>query len=260
MRLLIVLSLLLVGSAHGATLSVSPSYFEMSPALGQSPSEQVVVYNSGNKPMHVKLYVGDFWYDKAGKRTFPAAGKSPYSAASWVHLPESEMEIAPGASSRFSFVLSVPEGPPASAYATVFVEEVQGKDPAKRGGSVAFSLRIAVPILYRRPDATPSKILFEKFSLSKPSAFKPLVVRFNLMNDDESYVFPEGSLLVVRGSSKELAGKDELKKERVLLPKQRLLFEIPLSIEPVKGRYEGLLTLFYGADKHIIHNFSFNIR
>lgn len=239
-------------------LSVSPTYFEFDNPVGQAISENVTVYNTSNEPMRVQLSVGDFWYDKEGKRSFPNAGSTPYSGAAWVSLPKREVEVPAHGQTAIPFVFSIPPQATPSGFATIFVEKAPEEKGVKKS-NVNISLRIAVPILYRRPDAEPHQLEMLSFSLSRPTRFKPLLLKFVLNNEDDTHIFPEGNITIVKKTSKEFVAKDELRKEKVLLPKQKSNYEISLPVEPKSGSYEGLLTVFYGKEKTVVKKFSFSI-
>jgi hypothetical protein len=241
----------------GASISVSPTHFEFEGLPGQTVSQKLTVFNSENLARRVKLYTGDFWYDKVGNRVFPDAGASPFSAASWVDLKTKEIEVAGKSSADVEFSFSIPPNAPSSGYASIFVE--QAGDILAKHGSVGISLRVAVPLLYGKPAGPLKKISIDSFRVTKPTAFKPLVLRFLVRNDEDRYVFPEGSVLVLKGEKKELVAKGEVKRDRVVLPLQKVLFELPLSVEPKPGKYEGVLTLRYGDESHFVKPFSFQI-
>lgn len=250
------LPFLLAPHAYSSELSVAPTHFELEKPAGQSISEGLVIYNSGPENIRVSLSVGDFWYDKENKRSFPDAGSSPFSGASWLVLALREVEVPARGRATASFLLSVPPNPTPSSYATIFVE--RSVTPDLKRGRVGMALRIAVPVLYRRPDEDISRVSLQKFSMTKPTPFQPLLLKFRLRNDDDIYAFPKADVSVVDAGSKALIAKAELKDERIVLPKQGVDFELPVSISPNQGNYEGLLTLFY-ANKHLVQSFSFSI-
>ncbi|MBI1860482.1 MAG: hypothetical protein HYR96_06155 [Deltaproteobacteria bacterium] len=240
-----------------ASLSVSPNYFEFEGQPGQSVSEKVTIYNSSSVNQRVKVYTGDFWYDKKFNRTFPEAGTSSYSAASWVSVKVAEIEIPANAQKEIEFVFAIPPEAKPSGYASLFIEQMPG--PGQQHGSVGLSLRVAVPLLFRKPGQTFERIGLKDFSMKKPTAFRPLVLSFLLQNDEEQYAFPEGSVLIVKGEKKDLIVKNELKRDKVILPHQRLKMDLPLSIEPKPGNYEGILTLFYGNGSSTVKTFNFHL-
>lgn len=205
--------------------------------------------------MQVRVYSGDFWYDAKGMRSFPPAGSSPYSAAPWLTLPQEPIEVPAGGNKEISVILAVPKEAPLSAYATVFVEQV----PSEATKTLGVSLRIAVPILYQKPGTEINNLSLKAMKVQNPSEFQPLVVKFDLENQDETYVFPKGSILVTKQPGPQLIAKNELEGTRVVLPKQSLSFEVPLTVEAKSGSYEGMLTLFFGKGKHIIRKFVFEI-
>ena len=253
------LSLLLLFSSalNAASLSVSPNYFEFEGQPGQSVGEKLTIYNSSAFSQRVKLYTGDFWYDKKFNRIFPDPGTSEFSAASWVTIHSPEIEIAPNSQKEIEFVFAIPLEAKLSGYACLFVEQLP--KTGQEHGSVGLSLRVAVPLLYRKPGMTFDRILLKNFSIKKPTAFRPLVLSFLLQNEEQQYAFPEGSILIVRGEKKDFVAKNELKRDKVLLPKQQLMMNLPLSIEPKPGDYEGILTLFYGNGSSSVKNFSFHL-
>lgn len=247
---------------RASDLSVSPSFFEIEKPPGQTIQETVTVFNPAAEAISVSLYVGDFWFDAKGARTFPKPGTTPYSAAGWAGLPQTTAEIPAKSNLAIPFSFAIPESAKGSGYATLFVEKgAPGgkKKAAKTEGAVGIALRIAVPILYQRPESEPVQIALHDFSLSKPSNFKPLVLRFALLNEESTYIFPEGEITLVDAASKKFIAKAEIKKEKVVLPTQKGVFELPLAMEPKAGKYEGVVSLFYGKNQSKVHAFEFSL-
>lgn len=240
-----------------ASLTVSPSHFELEGKPGQSLAQEVVIFNPTREALHVDFSVGDFWYDKNGSRTFPKAGTTPFSAASWIELGELQLRIPPLGQRKLAFKVKLPQSLPASAYATILAERV-GKQALPKKGEDAFSLRVAVPILFRRASNDVGKVKINDFAVSKPTKFKPMVVHFQLNNPDEVYSFPKGSILVVKGETKDLVAKKALPEERLVLPKQSVRYAIPMEMPPQGGQYEGLLTLFHGKES-FVQRFKFSL-
>ena len=259
MELLFTLLMVFSKMAVANQLSVSPTYFEFQNPAGHTVTENVVIYNSGNEVLKAKISVGDFWYDKEGKRSFPNPGTTPYSSASWISLPNKEIAVPAKGQIAVPFVLSIPPQVPASGYSTLFVERLPAGDNKGQHSSVNISLRIAIPILYRRPESVNARLSLTGFTLTRPTLYKPLLLKFVLNNEDESHVFPEGSITIVKANNKEFVAKEEIHKERVILPKQKLGYELSLPVEPKSGKYEGLMTVFYGKEKTVVKNFSFTI-
>lgn len=274
---------------------MSPPYLEILSPAGQSLTQALKVYNAGEKAIIVDLYVGDFWYDSSNKRAFPDPGTTPYSAASWISFPKRQVEIPARGSADATFVFAVPlssavprslaalppappemkgaaEGPPPdetaplvpnaplSAYATVFVEKVN-EDANKGQSNLGISMRIAIPVLYQRSEKEVSRLNLTNFEVQQPTPFKPLILKFSLQNMDEIYAFPSGEILVTRSKDKETVARGSIKAEKVVLPGQTVDYEIPITFEPASGTsYDGLMTLFFGKEKSIVRNFSFNSR
>ena len=255
--MLVLLSCLWELLAFGSALSVSPTHFELEGSAGQSVEQQLVIYNSAKTAQKIQLYTGDFWYDKNNQRTFPDAGTSRYSAARWLTIKQTQLDIPAKSQVPVPFVFAVPATAPASGYATIFVE--QDSSSGKKHGSVGVSLRIAVPLLFRKTGLSFDRVTVKSFSIQKPTRFEPMVVKFLLANDEEQYVFPEGNLLIVRKDKKEFVAKSDLKKERVVLPHQRIQMEMPVGIDAKPGKYEGMLTLYYGNNASSVRSFDFNI-
>lgn len=246
-----------VPALFGATLTVSPSYFEFEGQPGHSVSQTLTIHNSSDSTQRIKIYTGDFWYDKEYKRSFPEAGTTQFSAASWVTIKSPELEVPSRSQTNIEFIFAIPLQPKLSGYASLFVEQLPPSD--SKHGSVGLSLRIAVPLLFRRPGLVLNKIGIENFAVKKPTAFHPMVLSFLLSNDEEQYAFPEGSVIVVTGGTKEFVSKGELKRDRIILPHQKLKMELPMSIDNKVGKYEGVLSLFYGNGASSVRNFSFSL-
>lgn len=251
------LSLFLSQYGWAASLSVAPNYFEFEGQGGQSVSEKLMIYNSSSSSQRIRIYTGDFWYDKKFNRTFPEAGTTKYSAASWVTVKTAEVEIPANDQKEVEFVFAIPPDAKKSGYAALFVEQMPLA--GQQHGSVGLSLRVAVPLLFRKPGQSFDRIGLKKFSMKKPSAFRPMVLSFLLQNDEDHYSFPEGSLLIVKGAKKAFVAKNELKRDRVILPHQQLSMELPLPLEPKAGDYEGILTLYFGNGSSSVKNFTFQL-
>ncbi len=256
-RLLLVVALKHAPLSLGASLSVSPTYFEFEGQPGQSVAQKIVVYNTSTQAQTVRLSSGDFWYNKRFERTFPEVGTSPFSAASWVILKNAETTVEPGSSREVEFVFAIPPQTKPSGYAALFVEQAQATTKPREG--VGVSLRIAVPLLFRIKGVALDRTRIKSFSINKPSAYRPLITSTILKNDGDAFTFPEGNLLIVKGEKREFVAKSELKRDRVLLPGQEMKVEMPLTMDSKPGRYSGTLTLFYGNEASTVKNFEFSL-
>lgn len=252
---IISLLMLVTANCFGGTLSVSPSYHEISTKPGESIKETVTIYNSGNEPMKVSLSVGDFWFDEKNNRIFPAPGSSPFSAATWIVLNEKEMTIPPKGQKEVNFLLSAPPEPKPAGFASLFVEKVSSRPDSQ----VGLTLRIAVPILYRNEALKLGKLSISEFSFDRPSGFQPLTLRFQLKNDLNHYLFPQANAVVVRMEDKAFVAKEELKKDRIVLPSQSLAFQMGIPMDLKSGNYEGVLTVTAENEQPLVKTFSFTV-
>ena len=116
------------------------------------------VENQGNESIRVRAYVNDFFIDADNNFIFSEPGHESYSCAKWLHLDETEFDLAPGESKKVEVIISVPaEVEPGGHYAALFFETIS--PPAEGGGYVSIISRIPSLFYLTIPGITDADVI-----------------------------------------------------------------------------------------------------
>lgn len=113
------------GADQDLGIAIQPAAFDFHASPGQKIVTTVSVANSQNKPMQIKLEVGDWLRDSIGDHKYFAPASLPISCASWVKLSQSFVEIPAKGSANFELTFIAPDSPQlfkAMKWAMLFVE------------------------------------------------------------------------------------------------------------------------------------------
>jgi hypothetical protein len=101
-------------------------------APGSRGSATIVVTNTGEQPLALKIYLGDNQMLPSGQEVELPAGQHPRSCAAWTTLPTQFLELAPGASQRMGVEVAVPGDAVGSYWTKIYIEETSQPEPAVR--------------------------------------------------------------------------------------------------------------------------------
>lgn len=116
-----------------ASFVASPMEHHLQVPAGDEGSTRIVIRNTAESPIAVKLYMADSRFDTDGREQDVDPGEVARSCAPWVQLKDFLLEIAPGETRHTELRLAVPGDATGSYWTKVYIEET-GVPQAMRSG------------------------------------------------------------------------------------------------------------------------------
>jgi P pilus assembly chaperone PapD len=107
-----------------AAFLVSPMEHRLQVPAGQRGSSTVLIRNSGEQPLTLKLYLADSRFEPSGRERELPLGSLDRSCAPWTTLEAELLELQPGELHRVNIELAPPAGARGSYWAKLYVEEM----------------------------------------------------------------------------------------------------------------------------------------
>lgn len=159
----VVLFAFLVAPSH-ASFVVSPMEHHLKVEPGRGERVTVVLRNTGQSPLTIKLYLSDSRFAPGGEEEDLPAGTTFRSCARWMDLEDQLIELQPGETRPASFLMAVPDTARGSYWTKLFLEEISTPEPREqrvRGRSyqVFIKQRMGVRIFQEVPGTVKAEAL-----------------------------------------------------------------------------------------------------
>ncbi|RYZ31306.1 MAG: hypothetical protein EOP49_39190 [Sphingobacteriales bacterium] len=121
-------------------ITINPSQFSFSTGRNDRSVQNVTITNQGNKPMQIKLYLGDWLRDSLGNHAYFEPGTITASCSPWLSLSQSFVEVPANGSASFTLTLATPDADSVEQrmrWSMLFVELAEEKSlPSEQGKGV----------------------------------------------------------------------------------------------------------------------------
>ncbi|MHB8992207.1 MAG: hypothetical protein ACYC66_11315 [Chloroflexota bacterium] len=230
------------------TISVAPSFVELSATPGGEGSQELTVYNEGSEPFQVTASI------------IPARGaEGDRSAVEWLKVEPTTFELAPGQERKVKVSIAVPAGlETGGRYA-----QVAFKTGAKNvsGSGVGVSGQLGVPFLIAvqgGASLTREASVDRLIPVLEPDGRVSFRVQF--VNRGNLHLVPRGFVEVSRANGSP-AGKLDLPETTPILPGTERLLQVDgsLPLEPETG-YGARVTLEYGGGAPAVADAMFAVK
>jgi len=211
----------------------------------------ILLRNSGETAVEVKVYQTDYLFFADGKNVFGKPGKLPRSNARWITLGRDFQTVPPKESVSLSYSVKVPEqGELKGTYWSMVMVESVGKPPElKEKGEkdvrlgIRHVMRYGVQMVTHIGDSGEIKIKVADKSLVYEEG-KPFL-RVDIENEGERWLRPEVWVELYDSKGKSF-GQRKGRKKRIY-PGTSIRQDLDLSELPA-GRYKGLIVIDNGDD------------
>jgi hypothetical protein len=129
-----------------ASLSVSPSLYELKIPRGKSYTDAIRVTNVGKAPIQVNAYLSDFLLNSEGKIDFFDAGAREYSLANYMRLNPTSFTLDPQEEKWVRFTLTVPEDLKGEYQVIIFFHTQASRIKSIKGKQVLVAARIGTTV------------------------------------------------------------------------------------------------------------------
>lgn len=197
--------LLLLSTLLSASLSVSPSMYELKIPRGKSFTDAILVTNVGKANIQVNVYMSDFLLDSEGKIDFFDAGTRQFSLARYLRLNPSSFTLEPQEEKWVRFTLTIPKDMAGEYQVIIFFHTQSPYTRTLKGKQVVVAARIGTTVYAG-----------VKSTINNSSEILDLFIRKDLQDSDFHYaliyhnngnihVRPIGQLKILEQKGKKIA-------------------------------------------------------
>ncbi len=234
-----------------ASITVSPTLFELQIPRGQSYTGAIQVINVGKAGLTIKVYPSDFDFQAAGNIFFPDAGTGKYSLASYMRVNPTSIDLEPGEEKFMRFTVALPQDAAGEYNCILFFQTLPRgiKSPVK-GKQVMVSARIGAGIYAAAKNTvTPSSEISALFFKPAPgnSSFHYALVYHNNGN---IHLRPTGKVKILDAAGKELVSSPVNEKNSSVLRGSVRIFDGEFKNIPTfpDGSYKIAAEIDYGKE------------
>ncbi len=217
-------------------LSVDP-FFERDAVPGQVLSGTVRVRNRGRAAALVRVEVGDYGQDRAGRPRVSPPGTLPLGAGLWVEAAPRFFLLAPGRERTVPLRIRVPEDAATASFGAAVFFSAEPAVAPPLGSGTRVTGRLGTLVLVRVQGSAPARedgaiagVSFPRVALSYPVSFS---IRYRNTGNVHSRAGGELSLMPLTGGA---AVREELARRRVL-PGAEAVFQGRLESGPALSAY-----------------------
>jgi len=217
------------------------SYFVHELMPGSVTSDEVLVMNSGDVPVTLKLFAADGITAINGGTAFAQQGQEINGVARWLSLSVTEIRLEPGEDRVVPFTINVPPDASSGHHVAGLVVEASpsgGASPTG-GGEVQFTANVirqaGVAVVIDVPGPHIAGLEITGASLKQQQDDQGATFVIAVHNTGNIFIKAEGSLLITDIEDKELASIP-LKMDTVL-PGDTTTFQVTHPVHLADGRY-----------------------
>jgi hypothetical protein len=245
-------------ACYGFAMNITPPSFKTTVKVGESTTGNITVINKGEIDIGVKAYVQDWVYDSEGRRTFHAAGTTPYSCAKWIHLFPTKFQLEAGKKMGVQYTINVPADAKGGYYAVIFFESIpMGEYEGEEGVVVRFSGRLGTIAYIETETGSVYNGAIESLSVTPPQSNKPLEMALSFENTGNVYIGAEGILNIIDEEGN-IFGKEKFGPLNTL-PGDTREAKLEWFGDLEEGTYYAVVTLDIGTGNPIVKERKLNI-
>ena len=233
----------LLFSIQPAAASVNRSergaYFSFTLPPDSGADEVVVVSNTGNEPITVKLYPSDGITSINGSTAFAAADEVRSNVRTWLTASTSQLEVPPGQAVSVPFHVHVPSDAGPGDHVAGWVVEAPPKSGAAGGLAASVVERAGVAVVVRVPGPTEQNLVLGGICLNQETGSNYFEVA--VRNDGNILTSGDGSLTLETKDGDEVFNRPaELGN---VVPNDGTALRLDAPLDPGPGRYVAVARL-----------------
>ena len=232
----------------GATISVSPTLFELKIPRGKSYTDAVRVVNVGKAEMRVNVYLSDFDLRQDGGVSFFEAGTHRYSLAQHLRLNPTSFVLEPEEEKWVRFTVTMPADSEGESQGILFFQTLPKEVKRTTGKQVLVSARIGAAVYAAaKPTIAYSSEIPALFLRQDP---EDASFHYTLLyhNNGNVHVRPKGELKILDPAGKKVASTVINEKNASILRDSYRIFTGTFQgkVKPGDGVHKALVSVDYG--------------
>jgi hypothetical protein len=238
------------GATTSTGLTVSPLMLEITVKPGEQLRREIKVDNVTSRTLSLQAVPRNFV--PAGETGHPQITdqNTPYSLASWITVAPVQFTLAPKASTKVAYTISVPaNAEPGGHFGSVTVKTV----PSEETGAVSIVQEVGSLLLVRVPGDIKEGAEIESFKATPGFSEKgPIDLELRLKNTGNIHFRPNSTVTITNLFGQKLA---ELKYEQGnVLPQSVRRFNTTWRPASLWGKYTATVTVVYGEHNQVLQS------
>jgi len=248
---------LLSASDKSYALTVIPSIIELNSTPNSQETFVIKVRNDEGKKRIIKSYSWDLALNKDGKYEKRPIGGFDYSLAKNIRTLKEETFLEANEMKEIYFTLKVPNDIQGEKQAIIYIQSIPDLK-AKKGRSVIFSTKIAVPVFLKIKGTESIKSKIKNVKVLEPTKKEGLSILLNVINDGNVHIKSSASISIVSDDYSLFVGSIKTDSQ-IVLPNGEKHLKGELNRDITAGKYRALITYEYD-DKNIVIEKPFEIK
>jgi hypothetical protein len=232
----------------GASISVSPTLFELKIPRGKSYTDAVRVVNVGKAATRVSVYLSDFDLKKDGGVLFFEAGTHRYSLARHLRLNPTSFVLEAGEEKWVRFTVTLPADSKGESRGILFFQTLPKEVKRTPGKQVLVSARIGAAVYAAvKPTIVYSSEISDLFLKQDPED-DSLHYALLYHNNGNIHLRPKGELKVLDPAGKEVASISVNEKNTSILRDSYRIFTgtFKRNVKSGDGVHKVVVSVDYG--------------
>ena len=226
------------------SLGLTPMKIQLEVASGETTTKAFEIYNRGDEPAIIKVYVQDWSVRRGGDMVFLAPATNERSASSWVELSETQFALYPGETRLVRASISVPQDVEGTHWCILFFEGIRQKPSARLGVGVGGRLGATVYVTAKGTEYRAATITALSATRNETGGAEFATTFANLGN---IHFYPQGMFRVISEEGKHVFESDLPK--AVCLPGTERDYSVSCDHDFAPGTYRLTVTFDYGAEE-----------
>ncbi len=236
-----------------ATISVSPTLYELQIPRGQSFTDAIRVMNVGKAEITIKVYLSDFDFQVNGNIRFPDAGTDKYSLADYLRLNPTTVDLEPGEEKIVRFTVTMPQDLEGDYQGILFFQtQPKGINSPASGKQIMLSTRIGAGIYAAAKNTVNYSSEIPGLFLKQVQAPDNSSFHYALIyhNNGNIHLRPAGKVKILDAAGKEVASAPVNENNTSVLRDSVRIFEGDFKNCPVfpNGSYKIVAEVDYGKE------------
>lgn len=168
---------------------------------GQAQSGEIIVENTTNEAMSMRVYPQDWYYSSGdGSKEFVPVNATTHSCASWINFSPAEFILAASSRQKIRYSIKAPLAASGGYYAVLFSENMVGKAPGltlKQTVGVNLAVRFATLFYIEIEGTTQRKGELDNLKLRKAGLYAPLLINAIFKNAGNVDIIASGVFAII---------------------------------------------------------------
>lgn len=229
-----------------ASISLSPSLFELKIPGGKSFTDSIRLINVGHTTVEINVYLSDFDLNSDGNINFYEPGTTKYSLSNHLRVNPTSFNLEPGEERWVRFTLSVPKDLKGEIQGILFFQTIPKKIRSPKGKQIMVSARIGATIYAAPKQAVKAGAEILDILIKRVPGELSYIYTLLVQNNGNIHIRPKGKLKILNLEGKSIITTKINKKNSSVLRNSLRIFRGEFKGKLNDGDYRIVADIDYG--------------